>query len=217
MNKDHIHCLLAWRSIQKTDCAETTETQKERERERDTHTHTHTEVAVMVLVRRIPLIKFPNRRGLPPISAILSSGMFSHQETGFSWIVFDSDLYCFTSLEVSVSKYPSTLISLEIVYIPRCLPWWWWCMSRRISSAACSIVSSILCWCEDWCISNSCRRHIRKPVIPDHSSISLRNRGYLGNLSLSRVQFIGDVTHRASFKHTSILLVLGVPCWRISA
>ncbi|CAM6009210.1 unnamed protein product [Sphagnum balticum] len=28
----------------------------------------------MVLVRRIPLIKFPNRRGLPPISAILSSG-----------------------------------------------------------------------------------------------------------------------------------------------
>ncbi|KAH9552208.1 hypothetical protein CY35_09G052300 [Sphagnum magellanicum] len=28
----------------------------------------------MVLVRRIPLIKFPNRRGLPPISAIFSSG-----------------------------------------------------------------------------------------------------------------------------------------------
>ncbi|CAK9238104.1 unnamed protein product [Sphagnum jensenii] len=28
----------------------------------------------MVLVRRIPLIKFPNRRVLPPISAILSSG-----------------------------------------------------------------------------------------------------------------------------------------------
>ncbi len=110
MNKDHIHCLLSWRSIQKTDCVETTETQKGGERERHTHTHTHkqTEVAVMVLVRRIPLIKFPNRRVLPPISAILSSGMFSHQETGFSWVVFDSDLYCFTSLEVSVSKYPST-------------------------------------------------------------------------------------------------------------
>ncbi len=46
MNKDHIHCLLSWRSIQKTDCVETTETQKERERERErerhTHTHTHT-------------------------------------------------------------------------------------------------------------------------------------------------------------------------------
>ncbi len=105
MNKDHIHCLLSWRSIQKTDCVETTETQKggererERERERHTHTHTHThkqtEVAVMVLVRRIPLIKFPNRRVLPPISAILSSGMFSHQETGFSWVVFDSDLLLF--------------------------------------------------------------------------------------------------------------------------
>jgi hypothetical protein len=76
----------------------------------------------MVLVRRIPLIKFPSRRVLPPISAILSSGMFSHQKTGFSWIVFDSDLYCFTSLEVSVSKYPSTFISLEITYIPMCLP-----------------------------------------------------------------------------------------------
>ncbi len=104
------HSLLAFLTIDPEDGLRWDDRDTERERESHTHTHTHkqTEVAVMVLVRRIPLIKFPNRRVLPPISAILSSGMFSHQETGFSWIVFDSDFYCFTSLEVSVSKYPST-------------------------------------------------------------------------------------------------------------